>query len=234
MIPESTDTLNGVEPGRRSSSSPRTSRTPGPRSSCSTCSGQASSAMSSSPGIGTASRLRRQADRLRDLLRLHHLHRADRRSIRYDMKTGASTVFKKPTVKPFDPDDYETKQVFYPSKDGTKMPDVRQPQEGAQARRHEPDLSLRLRRVQHLAHARLQPGQPGLDGAWRRLRPAQPPRRRRVRRKLASGRDQAQQAKRLRRLHRRRRVADRQQSTPVRPSSPSAAGRTAACWSAPA
>ena len=40
---------------------------------------------------------------------------------RYDMTTGASTVFKRPKVD-FNPDDYETKQVFYPSKDGTKIP----------------------------------------------------------------------------------------------------------------
>ncbi|WP_435022407.1 prolyl oligopeptidase family serine peptidase [Tundrisphaera sp. TA3] len=40
---------------------------------------------------------------------------------RYDMRTGESTVFRKPTVA-FNPDDYETKQVFYQSKDGTKIP----------------------------------------------------------------------------------------------------------------
>jgi prolyl oligopeptidase len=40
---------------------------------------------------------------------------------RYDPVTGASTVFKRPTVK-FSPDAYETTQVFYPSKDGTKIP----------------------------------------------------------------------------------------------------------------
>ena len=40
---------------------------------------------------------------------------------RYDMKTGESTVFKRPKVD-FNPDDYETTQVFYASKDGTKIP----------------------------------------------------------------------------------------------------------------
>jgi prolyl oligopeptidase len=40
---------------------------------------------------------------------------------RYDMKTGKSTVFYQAKVK-FNPDDYEVKQVFYPSKDGTKIP----------------------------------------------------------------------------------------------------------------
>ena len=40
---------------------------------------------------------------------------------RYDMKTGASSVFRQPKVD-FNPNDYETKQVFYTSKDGTKVP----------------------------------------------------------------------------------------------------------------
>ncbi|HUS20378.1 MAG TPA: prolyl oligopeptidase family serine peptidase, partial [Terriglobales bacterium] len=40
---------------------------------------------------------------------------------RYDLKTGASTVFRQPKVD-FNPADYETKQVFYTSKDGTKVP----------------------------------------------------------------------------------------------------------------
>jgi len=40
---------------------------------------------------------------------------------RYDMKTGKSTVFRTAKVK-FDPNTYEVKQVFYPSKDGTKVP----------------------------------------------------------------------------------------------------------------
>ena len=40
---------------------------------------------------------------------------------RYDMKTGESKLFRQPKVD-FDPDDYQTQQVFYPSKDGTKIP----------------------------------------------------------------------------------------------------------------
>ena len=40
---------------------------------------------------------------------------------RYDIKTGRSTLYKRPKVD-FNPDDYETKQVFYASKDGTKIP----------------------------------------------------------------------------------------------------------------
>ena len=40
---------------------------------------------------------------------------------RYDMKTGKSELFRQPEVD-FNADEYETKQVFYASKDGTKVP----------------------------------------------------------------------------------------------------------------
>ncbi|MBA3961608.1 MAG: S9 family peptidase [Chthoniobacterales bacterium] len=39
----------------------------------------------------------------------------------YDVATGTATVFAKPQV-PFASDDYEVKQVFYQSKDGTRIP----------------------------------------------------------------------------------------------------------------
>jgi len=40
---------------------------------------------------------------------------------KYDIASGKSEVFRKPEVK-FNPEDYVTEQVFYPSKDGTKVP----------------------------------------------------------------------------------------------------------------
>lgn len=40
---------------------------------------------------------------------------------KYDITTGKSSVYKKPAVK-FDPTQYESKQVFYTTKDGTKIP----------------------------------------------------------------------------------------------------------------
>jgi prolyl oligopeptidase len=40
---------------------------------------------------------------------------------KYDITSGKSEVFRKSEVK-FNPEDYETKQVFYPSRDGTKVP----------------------------------------------------------------------------------------------------------------
>ncbi len=41
--------------------------------------------------------------------------------LRYDFATDELTVLDQPALD-FDPDDYETKQVFYPSKDGTQVP----------------------------------------------------------------------------------------------------------------
>jgi prolyl oligopeptidase len=40
---------------------------------------------------------------------------------RYDVSTGASALFRRPGVD-FDPADYQTLQVFYESKDGTRVP----------------------------------------------------------------------------------------------------------------
>jgi len=40
---------------------------------------------------------------------------------KFDIATGASEIFRKPEVK-FNPEDFTVRQVFYPSKDGTKVP----------------------------------------------------------------------------------------------------------------
>jgi prolyl oligopeptidase len=40
---------------------------------------------------------------------------------RYDLVTGKSTIFRQPKVD-FNPNDYETRQVFFNSKDGTRVP----------------------------------------------------------------------------------------------------------------
>ena len=40
---------------------------------------------------------------------------------RLDVRTGRSTVFKRPEL-PFDPQSFETRQVFFTSKDGTRVP----------------------------------------------------------------------------------------------------------------
>ncbi|MDN3596025.1 prolyl oligopeptidase family serine peptidase [Zunongwangia endophytica] len=40
---------------------------------------------------------------------------------KYDIEEGTSEVYNKPNIK-FNPEDYESRQVFYKSKDGTKIP----------------------------------------------------------------------------------------------------------------
>lgn len=40
---------------------------------------------------------------------------------KYDIENGTSELYKKPSID-FNPEDYESKQVFYNSKDGTKVP----------------------------------------------------------------------------------------------------------------
>lgn len=42
-------------------------------------------------------------------------------SYKFNLETGKSELYIKPAIK-FNPEDYESKQVFYPSKDGTKVP----------------------------------------------------------------------------------------------------------------
>jgi prolyl oligopeptidase len=41
---------------------------------------------------------------------------------RYDLATGKSALFRAPQLPHFNPDDYQTTQVFYTSKDGTRVP----------------------------------------------------------------------------------------------------------------
>ncbi|HSF43565.1 MAG TPA: prolyl oligopeptidase family serine peptidase, partial [Thermoanaerobaculia bacterium] len=41
---------------------------------------------------------------------------------RYDLVTGQSTLFREPKIKGYDPALYETRQVFFESKDGTRVP----------------------------------------------------------------------------------------------------------------
>ncbi len=56
-----------------------------------------------------------------------------------DIATGVSTLYKKSNVQ-FDPDQYESKQVFYPSKDGTKIPMIITYKKGIALNGHNPTL----------------------------------------------------------------------------------------------
>jgi prolyl oligopeptidase len=58
---------------------------------------------------------------------------------RYDLRAGASTVFRQPKVD-FDSAAYETKQVFYQSKDGTRVPMFITGKRGLKLDGHNPTL----------------------------------------------------------------------------------------------
>jgi prolyl oligopeptidase len=72
------------------------------------------------PGLGSASGF---SGRTRDTetFYTYSSYTAPPTVFRYDLKTSTGSVFRAPKVA-FDPAQYETRQVFYTSKDGTKVP----------------------------------------------------------------------------------------------------------------
>ena len=72
------------------------------------------------PGIGTASGFTGKADDPETFFSYSSFNTPPTIS-RLDVTTGAVEIFKKPEVA-FDPDDYIVEQVFYSSKDGTRVP----------------------------------------------------------------------------------------------------------------
>ena len=59
---------------------------------------------------------------------------------RYDIASRKSTVFRAPKVPGYDPDRFETKQVFYTSKDGTRVPMFLVHRKGLQLNGNNPTL----------------------------------------------------------------------------------------------
>ncbi len=72
------------------------------------------------PGIGTAGGFNGWSDD-KDLYYTFTSFTYPSTIFKYNVATGNSTEYLRPAVK-FNPDDYETKQVFYTSKDSTKIP----------------------------------------------------------------------------------------------------------------
>lgn len=72
------------------------------------------------PGIGTAGGFGGKADEQFDYYTFTSFTFPPT-IYKYDIASGKSTVYERPKVD-FNPEDYETKQVFYTSKDGTKVP----------------------------------------------------------------------------------------------------------------
>jgi len=72
------------------------------------------------PGIGTAGGFYGEKTH-KELFYTYTSFTSPATIYRYDIATGKSELYRKPELK-FDTEGYETKQVFYPSKDGTKVP----------------------------------------------------------------------------------------------------------------
>jgi len=72
------------------------------------------------PGIGTASGFSAKKDE-KELYYSFTSYIYPATIFKYAIASGKSDLYKKPNVQ-FNPEDYESKQVFYPSKDGTKIP----------------------------------------------------------------------------------------------------------------
>ena len=121
-------------------------------------------------------------------------HPADDLSLRRRVREDGS--LRAPKV-PFNSDEYEVKQVFYTSKDGTRVPMFISSKKGREARRQYSDADVRLRRISGRHDAGVESRVRLVDGAGRLLRPAQPARRRRVRRGLAQGRNVREEAERV-------------------------------------
>ncbi len=100
---------------------PTTCKTPTRKSRCSTSTASSLAEVNSAGHGHGVSGFRRQAAGPRDVLQLRFVHHARRRSIATTSPAGKSTVFRAPKVD-FDPADYTTEQVFYTSKDGTRVP----------------------------------------------------------------------------------------------------------------
>ena len=127
---------------------------------------------------------------------------------RYDLATGESTLYRAPQVN-FDPERYTTEQVFYPSKDGTRVPMFLSYRKDLKRNGKNPCYLYAYGGFQINLTPGFNPSAVLLMEQGRHLRRRQSARRFGVRRGVAQGRHAAQQAERLRRLHRGRGVAHR-------------------------
>jgi len=72
------------------------------------------------PGVGTASGFDGEPDDTETFFNFESFNRPDT-LYRIDISTGEQEIFKQPDA-PMEPDDYVVRQVFYQSKDGTRVP----------------------------------------------------------------------------------------------------------------
>ena len=127
---------------------------------------------------------------------------------KYDIAGGASTLYKAPAVN-FDPSLFTTEQVFYTSKDGTKVPMFITRRKDMKLDGGNPCYLYAYGGFQINQDACVQALGHDVRRAGRHLLRGQPARRLGVRRSVAQGGHARKQAERFRRLHRRGRVPDR-------------------------
>ena len=114
---------------------------------------------------------------------------------KYDIATKKSTVFRTVDIPGFKPENYETKQVFYNSKDGTRVPMFLVYKKGLQARRQQSNAALWIWWLQCRHSADVQFAAIGSARTGRGLCLCKHARRWRVRREVARGRNETEEAK---------------------------------------
>ncbi|SFS75596.1 prolyl oligopeptidase Serine peptidase. MEROPS family S09A [Mucilaginibacter polytrichastri] len=90
------------------------------------------------PGVGTAAGFGAKKDE-KELYYTFTSYVYPSTIFKYDIGTGKSTIYKKPNVQ-FDPALYESKQVFYKSKDGTSIPMIITYKKGMVLNGHNPTM----------------------------------------------------------------------------------------------
>ena len=151
---------------------------------------------------------------------------------RYEVATKKSSVFRETTIPGFNAGDYEVKQVFFPSKDGTKIPMYLVHRKGLALDGRNPALmygygGFNITTGPSFSALRIALLEQGFVYASVNLRGGSE-----YGEKWHEAGHEAEEAERLRRLHRRGRVADREQVHVGRTGWRSTAGPTAACSSA--
>ncbi len=108
---------------------------------------------------------------------------------RYDLKTGATTVWAKVDAPSIDPSAYEVNQEWYKSKDGTSVPMFVVNKKGLKKDGRNPTLLTGYGGFNVSLHPQFQPRHIFVDGTRRRLCGRKPAWRRGIRRGLASRRN---------------------------------------------